>query len=112
MVWELVEPFKRIGWKMGEITVRSVKTSFIVPESLVGRGFNWYYDKETGIAKIQIEDKSIRKLKHAVSLPKKLSEQFGDEQAICFYDENAIYFGTYKAGQKKFMQFLKQHKVV
>jgi hypothetical protein len=112
MAWSLIEPYQRLGWQMGTIAVRTVKTSFVVPKALNGRGFNWYFDEKENVVKMQIEDKSIHKLHRSVCFPKQLRELFKDEQAVCYYDEDAIYFARYKDGQKKLVTFLKQQKVM
>jgi hypothetical protein len=112
MAWKLIEPFQRTRWSIGQIAVKSVKNSVIMPKELVGKGFNWYFEDVEGIVKLELNDKSIRKLGHAASFPKQLRELFKDDQAVCYYDEDAIYFATYKAGQKKLVSFLKQNKIV
>lgn len=112
MTWEIIEPYTRQGWQMGTVIVRSVKTSVTVPKPLVGKTFNWQYDAKENIAKIQVEEKSLHRLRKSVSFPKKLRELFKDDQAVCFYDEDAIYFATYKAGQKKLIAFLKSQRVM
>jgi hypothetical protein len=112
MAWKLIESLGKQPWVIGEVRVKTIKTSFSIPKSLTGQGFNWYFDETEGIAKIQLEEKAIRKIGVTACFPKHLREMFKDDQAVCYYDEDALYFGTYKAGQTKLMSFLKRTKVV
>ena len=112
MAWKLIEPHQRARWQIGQIIVKNVKNSILLPKELQGKGFNWYYDEADGIAKMQIEEKSMRKIGVSAGFPKQLRLLFKEEQAVCFYDENALYFSSYKAGDKKLIAFLKQKKIL
>lgn len=113
MVWQLIVSGKRRNaLQVGTFGIRSLKFGGKTPECLVEKNANWYFDKEMGIAKLQVEKNGIKTIKPSMSIPKPVSEGLKEEQAVVYLDEDAMFFVPYSKGEEYLKKILKKEGVV
>lgn len=111
MVWQLVVSGQRNALQVGKFGTRSLNFGGKTPASLVGKNANWYYDKETKVAKLAVEKTGLKNLKESMSIPKSIKEGIKEDQAVVFLDENALFFAPYSKGEEYLKKILKREGI-
>lgn len=111
MAWELYKAVGRTpAITLGEFVVKT-SPNFKTPSWFEGKIYNWYLDRKTKVAKLQIEKNGLKSFGKTVTIPKVICDLIEkDENYIAFFDENAIYFCRYKDGQEHLQKFVKADK--
>jgi hypothetical protein len=112
MAWELLKVTGKIGLVVGRFAVKTITNSIILPESLRGENYNWYFDPKTQIAKVQIETNGIRNAKKSISVPNAVKDAFKDEQAVVYMADNSLYLCSYKKGQEYLESALRKEGII
>jgi uncharacterized protein YjcR len=109
MVWQLVVSGRRTNaLQVGKFGTRSLKFGGKTPNVLVDKNANWYFDRETKIAKLQVEKNGMKNIKASLSIPKPILEGIKEEQAVVYLDENALFLAPYSKGEEYLKKILKK----
>jgi hypothetical protein len=68
----------------------------------------WFVDTEAKIAKLAQTNMALEEERTQWWLPKIVTETLNDDTAVAYYAENAVYYGSYKKGEKALLDAIRK----
>ena len=110
MTWESFEPKNAGKISIGDFVTRDFKdsTSFVVPKIYEGMKSLIFIDKKRQLVKVEFGDKGRGKGTLGTNW---IIEVLGEDSAVVYYDETALYMCPYSRGEEYMKKCLKELQV-